>query len=78
MSDKLFSNSKKNTNTNEKKNNVLRATATNKKIKRTMLVVIKKTLSDGNCFFSAIFRALNERAKLTTLLERVSLCLNID
>ena len=82
MSDKPFSNSKKNknTNANEKKNNVLRTTVTNtnKKIIRQILpfpVVIKETLSDGNCFFSAIFRALKERPGL---LEKVSSCLKLD
>lgn len=82
MSDKPFSNSKKNknTNANEKKNNVLRTTVTNtnKKIIRQILpfiVVIKETLSDGNCFFSAIFRALKERSGL---LEKVSSCLKLD
>ena len=82
MSDKPFSNSKKNknTNANEKKNNVLRTTVTNtnKKIIRQILprqVVIKETLSDGNCFFSAIFRALKEQPGL---LEKVSSCLKLD
>ena len=38
-------------------------------------VIIKPTLAQGDCFYSAIFRSLNER---DNLLENVSTCLSID
>ena len=38
-------------------------------------VIIKPTLAQGDCFYSAIFRSLKER---DSLLEKVSTCLSID